>query len=220
MPNDETPPSTQLQARALGDPTRSTLYALIAESHEPLGIAELAQEFEFHHNAIRQHVQKLVDARLVIAETEDRSTPGRPRILYRPDPISVDRWRSGSPYHSLSMMLLEMVTTDATAVDVGLRSGRATDIGGEDDLTSLGRLALAMARSGFDPKLRAGGDHNEFILRNCPFADAAATDPDTICDIHLGLARGYADQLDDIVVDDLVRANPHRAGCRLILGTR
>lgn len=31
----------------------------------------------------------------------------------------------------------------------------------------------------------------------------------------IGLAKGLADQLEGVTVGDLVRRNPHRAGCRL-----
>jgi len=54
------------------------------------------------------------------------------------------------------------------------------------------------------------------VLQSCPFADAADVDPDTVCDLHLGMARGLSSQLDSVEVDELVRADPHKAGCRLL----
>jgi hypothetical protein len=40
-------------------------------------------------------------------------------------------------------------------------------------------------------------------------------DPDTVCDLHLGLASGMAERLGGLVIDDLVRKNPQRAKCHL-----
>jgi predicted ArsR family transcriptional regulator len=57
----------------------------------------------------------------------------------------------------------------------------------------------------------------EFTLRRCPFAEVAAADPDTICQLHLGLAEGLAEGLGQLTVDRLVPRDPHRAGCRLII---
>jgi hypothetical protein len=59
------------------------------------------------------------------------------------------------------------------------------------------------------------GETLEYVLANCPFADVGEADPDTVCGLHLGLAQGLADQLEGVAVDDLIRRNPHRAGCRL-----
>jgi predicted ArsR family transcriptional regulator len=50
-----------------------------------------------------------------------------------------------------------------------------------------------MARMGFDPKVRHRRGGTEVVLRNCPFESAARTDPDTVCSLHLGIARGLAE---------------------------
>ena len=65
----------QEQARALGDPTRHAIFRRIADAGRPLGVAELNEHFPLNHNAIRQHLAKLVSAGLVV---ESKSTDGRP----------------------------------------------------------------------------------------------------------------------------------------------
>jgi DNA-binding transcriptional ArsR family regulator len=52
----------QAQARALGDPTRYEVFRYIADASRPVDVAELTAHFGFNHNAIRQHLAKLVDA--------------------------------------------------------------------------------------------------------------------------------------------------------------
>lgn len=206
----------QEQARALGDPTRHRIFRYIADSDHPVDVAELTSHFELNHNAIRQHLAKLVEAGLVTQETGTPLKPGRPRLLYRIDPTVDGRWGTESPYHRLSMLLIDMLTSGSTAEEAGRRAGRDLDM--RPPTTATDRIAAmqeAIARGGFEPMARRRGETLEYVLGNCPFADAAVADPETVCGLHLGLAQGLADQLDGFVVDDLIRRNPHRAGCRL-----
>lgn len=205
------------QARALGDPVRFRIYEHIAESAGPVDVATLTSLVDLHHTAVRRHLARLVDANLVIESTERRTTRGRPRQLYRVDPGSLERWRDHGPYHRLSMLLVDLVSSGDPAADVGRRAGRETAM----DVTTdpIGAIEGAVARGGFEPRRRDVAGNVELVLERCPFADAAEADPDLVCDLHLGLARGLADQLEDIEIRDLVRADPHTAGCRLKLRT-
>ena len=56
--------SLREQAR-LGDPTRHDIFRYVADSDEPIDVAELTAHFGLNHNAIRQHLAKLVEAELV-----------------------------------------------------------------------------------------------------------------------------------------------------------
>jgi DNA-binding transcriptional ArsR family regulator len=55
----------QEQARALGDPTRHEIFRYIADAGRPVDVAELTAHLGLNHNAIRQHLAKLVHAELV-----------------------------------------------------------------------------------------------------------------------------------------------------------
>lgn len=70
----------QEQARALGDLTRHANFLLVANSERPIGIAEINEHFPYNHNAIRQHLAKLVAAGLVSEATEPANRRGRPRL--------------------------------------------------------------------------------------------------------------------------------------------
>ena len=216
MTND---PDLQRQARALGDPTRYAIYRHIASADDPVGVAELTDLVGLNHNAVRQHLGKLVEAGLLTQATESRTTRGRPRLVFTLDPASADQWGADGSYHRLSMLLLEMVSTGDSAEDVGRRSGREASVASHEGADPVAALGDAIARSGFEPTLRDVRGRTEFVLHRCTFADAAAVDPDTVCRIHLGIARGIADQLGTIEVDDLVAADPYRAGCRLVFHT-
>ncbi|MGA9275949.1 MAG: hypothetical protein WBV89_03270, partial [Ilumatobacter sp.] len=55
----------------------------------------------------------------------------------------------------------------------------------------------------------------EIVLDACPFATAALVDPDSVCAVHLGLARGVAERVGGIRVDELVLRDPREVQCRL-----
>jgi|SRR5262252_1950673 DNA-binding transcriptional ArsR family regulator len=79
---------TALQARrfaALGDPTRLSVFTLIARS--PLSVAEVAERLPVSRPAVSQHLKVLADAGLV--ECESIGT----RNLYRPDTDGVATMR-------------------------------------------------------------------------------------------------------------------------------
>ena len=46
----------QVQAKALGDPTRHRIFRYIADAAAPVGVAELTDHVGLNHNAIRQHL--------------------------------------------------------------------------------------------------------------------------------------------------------------------
>jgi DNA-binding transcriptional ArsR family regulator len=56
------------QGRALGSPTRYAIFRYVERSGSPVGVAELTAHFGLNHNAIRQHMAKLREARLVVEE--------------------------------------------------------------------------------------------------------------------------------------------------------
>jgi DNA-binding transcriptional ArsR family regulator len=68
-------------------------------------VAELTAHFGLNHNAIRQHLAKLVEAGLVVETTAAARGPGRPRLLYQVDPVAESRWGVTGPYERLSVLL-------------------------------------------------------------------------------------------------------------------
>jgi predicted ArsR family transcriptional regulator len=206
----------QEQARALGDPTRHGIFRYIAEAARPVDVAELTEHFGLNHNAIRQHLAKLVDAGLVTETHAPSSGRGRPRLLYRLDPSAESRWGVAGPYEQLSVMLAEILRTGDSAFDVGKRSV-SPQRDAEDSDDPVGIVVEAMERRGFEPVVRnARGNRVDVVLRTCPFESAVLADPDTICDLHLGIAEGVAELAGErLVVDELAAHDPRRANCRL-----
>ncbi len=211
-------PTLQEQARALGNPTRHSIFEYITTADRAVDVAELTAHLGLNHNAIRQHLAKLVDASLVVETTAAPSGPGRPRLVYCVDPAAESRWGVSGPYERLSVLLTEIIRTGDTPVEVGRRAGTARSTGGgvpADD--AVAAIAHAMAREGFDPEVRRRRDGTDIVLRTCPFESGALDDPDTVCQLHLGMAEGMAEGVGGIEVEGLVTKDPRRAQCRLKL---
>ncbi len=205
----------QVQARALGDPTRHDIFRYLADAQVPIDVIELTDHFGFNHNAIRQHLAKLVDAELVCETRAEPTGRGRPRLRYSINPAAESCWGVAGPYERLSLLLAEIIRTGSTPVEVGRQAGKRRTTGNAHDQEPVSVLADQMARYGFDPTTRQRGDSVEITLRTCPFASAALFDPDTVCNLHLGLAQGAAESIGGLVVDELLPRDPRRANCRL-----
>lgn len=208
-------PTLQEQARALGDPTRHDIFRYLVDAAEHVDVAELTAHFELNHNAIRQHLAKLVDTELVIESTGPPTGRGRPRLRYEVNPTTDSRWGATGPYERLSMLLTEIVRTGETAVEVGRRAGARMPQGADFDADPVHAFAEQMARQGFDPTVGRRGDRVAVTLETCPFVSAVLTDRDVVCDLHLGLAQGVAEALGGLTVEELVAKDPRRARCRL-----
>ncbi len=205
----------QVQARALGDPTRYGVFRYIVDADRPVDVAELTEHFGLNHNAIRQHLAKLVTAALVVEEKAPTTGRGRPRLVYRLDPGAESRWGVAGPYERLSLWLAEIVRTGDGPVEVGRRAGRRQRLGAAAAGDPVGTLVDQMARHGFEPTVRQKGAQVDITLRACPFVSTALADPDTVCALHLGIAYGVTDGIEGLEVDELVPKDPRRAHCRL-----
>ncbi|MGH9087458.1 MAG: helix-turn-helix transcriptional regulator [Acidimicrobiales bacterium] len=219
MEKDETmvDEELQLEARALGDPTRHRLFRYVAEAPAPVGVAELTEFVQLNHNAVRQHLAVLKDAGLIIEAIEERSRPGRPRLLYCLHPEAAGKWGTPGAYAWLASLLSDAVRRRLDPRQVGRQDGhrRAAELTGAGERVDL--LEAEIVRRGFRPTSVERGRKVEFVLGRCPFVDVAGSDPDTVCQLHLGLAEGLAEGLGGLDVEGLVAKDPHRAGCRLIV---
>ncbi len=222
-PGRPTTTSQQRQARALGDPTRHSIFRHLAAQQRPVDVAELTAHVGLHHNAVRQHLGRLVDARLIEESTAQPHGRGRPRLVYTVAPNVDSRWGVVGPYEQLTVLLSEIIRSGDAPVVVGERAGRAASsvTGVASDPTPdptwgpADVLVEQMARFGFEPTVTRQGDDIDVVLHKCPFETTALVDPDTVCGLHLGIARGIAAGVGGIVVDDLTRNDPRGAQCVL-----
>jgi predicted ArsR family transcriptional regulator len=203
----------QEQARALGDPTRHAIFRHITEAGRPIGVAELNEQFPFNHNAIRQHLAKLVAADLVIESHTQGGGRGRPRLVYEPNPAVEGQWGTTGPYERLSRLLVEIIRSRRDPEEVGRSAADLFRVASPSgDIVA--DISAAMARQGFEPQIRTVRGGAEIVLDNCPFATAALGDRETVCAIHLGIAKGLAAD-SNAIVSELVAYDPRKAGCKI-----
>jgi predicted ArsR family transcriptional regulator len=205
----------QAQARALGDPTRHELFRYIAEVGRPVDVSELTEHLGFHHNAIRQHLAKLVDASLVCESSIPSTGRGRPRLSYTLDASAESRWGVTGPYERLTLLLTEVIRSGESPLEVGKRAGGKIRIQTKKNSDPIEGLVEAMATHGFEPQAKRRGSKVDIVFGTCPFETTAMVDPDTVCELHRGLAVGAAESLDGLVIDDLVLRDPRRGTCAL-----
>ena len=168
--------TVQQQARALGDPTRYAIYRYVSDADEAVGVAEMTGHFKLNHNAIRQHLAKLVAAGLVIETVGEGAGRGRRPILYTVNPAADSRWGVVGPYERLSHMLAEIIRTGDNPVVVGVRAARQFRATRAQESDGLPGIAAAMALQGFNPQVRGSSARPEIVLHDCPFASTALAD--------------------------------------------
>ncbi len=206
----------QVKAKALGDPTRHSVFRYLVDVDRPVDVAELTGHFDLHHTATRQHLAKRVAAGLVVESSAAPTGRGRPRLEYTIEPSVDSRWGVTGPYERLSMLLTEMIRTGASGREIGRRAAARFRLGGATlDESPVEIVVDQMARQGFAPQVSQRAGVVEIVLEECPYASAVLTDADTICQMHLGMAEGVADAVEGIEVVELIPKDPRGAHCRL-----
>jgi predicted ArsR family transcriptional regulator len=158
------------------------------DAARPVGVGELTDYEQLNHNAVRQHLAVLKDAGLVTEEVEDRDRAGRPRLLYRLHPEVAGSWGTPGAYVWLATLLSDAIRGKQDPRQVGRQDGhrRAAEIAGTRDRVDLLEAKMTVAafvRLGYNVVVGV-----DFVLGRCPFAEVAASDPGTVCQLHLGMA--------------------------------
>jgi predicted ArsR family transcriptional regulator len=191
--------------RALSDPSRVRILEVIQQAEAPLDARQLGTRVGLHVNSVRSHLHLLAEAGLVSARREERTRPGRPRVLYEATA------EAPAPPAPASYRLLAQILASSLAGserDPGARAeeaGRAwgahlverpppfTPISKQETIDQVVRLH---EEHGFRPKLRRAPRGQQIVLRRCPFQEVATTYQAVICPLHLGLIRGALAELE------------------------
>lgn len=188
--------------RGLG-PTRARVLALLQDAREPLTAAAVAERLGLHANTARFHLDGLTEADLVVREREERSTPGRPKVLYRVE--------SGAPEvaHRSYRLLAEILTSyladrlpdpASSAEEAGRAWGRylaapAAPFRRPAEADALAELVGGLDRIGFESHVAEDADDLRLEVSHCPFLEVAEGHHDVVCSVHLGLMRGMLEQM-------------------------
>jgi predicted ArsR family transcriptional regulator len=195
-------------ARALGEDTRFRIYRHLCRSEGPVAVTTLAQSFDLHPNAIRQHLSRLQQAGLVVSRAErGGGGAGRPRRLYEPSPEPIDFAHPPRSMQFLVTVLVEAVDTlpgdDSMLIEFGRAWGRSWAIRrkrerGAGPRSRKGRaelLAGELRDWGWRPTLAP--DNGDFRLTSgrCLWKDLAPSSNGRSCALEEGLLTGLAETL-------------------------
>jgi predicted ArsR family transcriptional regulator len=196
--NDRAGERTQTHG-ALAVASRLRLLDALRASDRPLDVRELAAACGLHVTTVRFHLDVLTNTGLVTSRAGQSGTRGRPRRLFTPASRSI------APGGQTGYELLSAILAAHWAGDRDERAQRAEQAGwawaGQPEpapapTVAAGTLAEAaghvnavFAELGFDPELARDGENVQIRLHACPFRAVAATHPEVVCSIHLGLLR-------------------------------
>ena len=208
--------------RALSDPSRVRILEALQEAEAPLDARELGRRVGLHWNTVRSHLRVLAEAGLASARREERTRPGRPRVLYEAAAEPFDD-RELTSHRLLAQILASQLAgsernPSARAEEAGRawgahlvrRSPPFISISKEEAVDEVVHLH---ERFGFSPELRRAKSGQEIVLKRCPFQELATTYPAVICSVHLGLMRGALAQLGGGVESDSLEPFAEPGAC-------
>jgi predicted ArsR family transcriptional regulator len=202
----------------------------LQDAEGPLDVRDLARGVGSHVSTVRLHLRVLAEAGLVSARREQRTRPGRPRVLYEAVADSLDDGAFAS-YRLLAEMLASHLAGSEPDPSAGAeRAGRAwgahlvrrpppfTSVSKED---TVDQVVVLHEQLGFRPELKRARDGKEVVLRRCPFEQVATAYQAVICPLHLGLMRGALAELGSGVEADWLKPFARKGACVARLsGTR
>jgi predicted ArsR family transcriptional regulator len=172
-------------------PTRAEVLHHLRNAGQPLPVAEISDAIGLHPNTTRFHLDSMVASGLVTKTVQERSQPGRPKLLY----ASVAGHRI-DPYHDLAVaMVRHFAGRLPDRVGHARTAGRAwgDQLRAERDPAGsqapVERLISVMTDLGYEADF-VSSPSAAVVLRPCPFLDLVSTDAETICELHFGLASG------------------------------
>jgi predicted ArsR family transcriptional regulator len=189
--------------RALSDPSRVRILEVLQQTEEALDARQLGTRVGLHTNTVRSHLRVLTEAGLVSARREERTGPGRPRVLYQVAAEPTDEHALAS-YRLLAQILASSLGSEPDPSTRAEKAGQAwgahlvrkpppfTSISKQETLDEVVRLH---EQYGFKAELRQATRGQELVLKRCPFQEVATTYQTVVCSVHLGLIRGALAEL-------------------------
>ncbi len=190
-------------AHGLG-PMRARVLGLLQDAGEPMTAATVGERLSLHVNTARFHLDALVDSGLAVRQREERSTPGRPKVLYAPAAAAPD------VAHRSYRLLAEILTSyladrlpepSTSAEEAGHAWGRylsepPTPFHRPDEGEALDALVRGLDRIGFDSRVVSEPESVRLEVSHCPFLEVAEGHNDVVCSVHLGLMRGMLEHME------------------------
>jgi predicted ArsR family transcriptional regulator len=201
--------------------SRVAVLEVLRSSDGPMDVPAIAELVGLHGNTVRSHLDQLVEVGLVESEVQVRTTPGRPRLLFRA--VTTPAARTEDSYKLLAEILANGIhdrepEPGSVAAEAGRRWGHEIELRGGattgpvDSVRAVDRVVALLGDVGFAPTIgeargpasgetrgpassEARDTSTVIELHACPFYDVARERPDVVCAVHLGLIQGALDQM-------------------------
>ena len=203
----------------LSQPTRARLFGLLSSLKRAAATDELAKTLDLHPNGIRQHLETMAQAGLLIREKE-KVGRGRPRDVWAIDPNAKPGGHAPTGYAELSRWLIKAI--DGGPVDPRKIEERGRDMGigladagGHTDPET--RFFDALSAMGFQPNRKPGKDGEmTYCLENCPYREAALEKQSVVCALHKGITSGILSSISpETTLTGFKIKDPVKAGCEV-----
>lgn len=183
--------------------TRARVLRLLQDAEVALTAAAAGERLGLHVNSARFHLDGLAEDGLVVRHREDRTRPGRPKMLYA---AAVSTAPASRSYQLLAEILTTLVG-DAlpdparSAEGAGNAWGRYLSPAVRpshrpEESESLSTLVQSLDRLGFDSQVVNDPDSLRLEISHCPFLEIARTQDQVVCSVHHGMIRGILDHID------------------------
>jgi len=183
--------------RALGSDSRATILRLVRSAAGGLTSTDVAAQTGQHLSTTRAHLDRLVEAGLLVRARASGGLPGRPAWRYRA--TSTDP--APAPYRALAAALLDHLSPAGgdvreAAGRVGQGWGRQLAAAVPGQTSPVEAVTAVLDGLGFGPRrepAETGSATVELRLYTCPFLELVGQNPDAMCGLHAGVARGVLD---------------------------
>lgn len=193
---------------------RTGVLARLQELDRAVTVRELAGILGQHRNTVRNHLEALRAAGLVLVETQAPQGRGRPAATYRVSRAAVpseveyaalvrimaNRLGAAPDHHQLTEQLGKEWACDVMA-----------RVAAQEHLST--QPVSLLRELGFDP--RCDDATGDVVLQRCPLSRVAAGEPDIICEMHLVMLRTVMAEQGIAVGKDEIRARPRGGRCRI-----
>lgn len=187
-------------------------------------ISQVSEHLGGHPNSARQHLDALVEQRLLAAGDVESGRPGRRPRGYSLTTLGrqalgtgrIDETRELAEVFASYLVKSGSGAEEAREIGQTWGNRRADDLTAEQQRRPLEAVLEVLDILGFDPAAIETDEGDAVVLRTCPLLQMAQDSPEFICNIHHGLIDGVLKRIGAREgVELLPFSEPH--GCRMNL---